>query len=97
MEGRTNLHLNSMRLPVSAKIKVEKDNCLRLKCKVKTNDHWLVSWVIISTFHIGWIGFKLRKKRGKFKLQYVQCTERILKESNQTVYHTVCRTNDNTL
>ena len=58
MEGRTNLHLNSMRLPVSAKIKVEKDNCLRLKCKVKTNDHWLVSWVIISTFHIGWIGFK---------------------------------------
>ena len=56
MEGRTNLHLNSMRLPVSAKIKVEKDNCLRLKCKVKTNDHWLVSWVIISTFHFGLYG-----------------------------------------
>ena len=41
MEGRPNLLLNSMRLPVSAKIKVEKDNCLRLQCEVKTNDHWV--------------------------------------------------------
>ena len=33
----------------------------------------LVSWVIISTFHIGWITAK--KKGGKFKLQYIQYTE----------------------
>ena len=53
----------------------------------------LVSWVIISTFHIGWITAK--KKRGKFKLQYIQYTERILKESDQTVYHSVYWTDDN--
>ena len=53
----------------------------------------LVSWVIISTFHIGWITAK--KKRGKFKLQYIQYTERILKESDQTVNHSVYRTDDN--
>ena len=30
---------------------IEEDNCLRLQCEVSTKDHW----VIISTFHIGWI------------------------------------------
>ena len=30
---------------------IEEDNCLRLQCEVSTKDYW----VIISTFHIGWI------------------------------------------
>ena len=63
MEGRTNLHLNSMRLPVSAKIKVEKDNCLRLQCEVKTNDHW-VSFLGYHFNFSYWLDSSLGKREG---------------------------------
>ena len=36
----------------TSKMKVEKDNCPRLQCRLMITG--LVSWVIISTFYIGW-------------------------------------------
>ena len=39
----------------SAKIKVEKDNCLRLQFEVKTNDHW----VSFLGYHFNLIGWKV--------------------------------------
>ena len=63
MEGRPNLLLNSMRLPVSAKIKVEKDNCLRLQCEVKTNDHW-VSFLGYHFNFSYWLDSSLGKREG---------------------------------
>ena len=62
MEGRPNLLLNSMRLPVSAKIKVEKDNCLRLQCEVKTNDYW-VSFLGYHFNFSYWLNYSKDKER----------------------------------
>ena len=68
-------------------MKIDRDNCLRLLCEVKTDDHW-VSFLGYHFNFSYWLDYSY-KKRGKFKLQYIQYTERILKESDQSVYHSV--------
>ena len=66
-------------------MKVEGDNCLRHAGKLKLMITGLLSKAVISTFYTRLV--KAKKKGGKFKLQYIQYTERIIKESDQSVYH----------
>ena len=42
-------------LNCTAKMKIERDNCLRLQCEVKTNDHW----VSFLGYHFNLIGWKV--------------------------------------